>query len=85
MKCAFTKHFSRHWAVDKELILPAIKIASEYGLGALDALHICAADHFDAELVSAERLTKPIYRAYSNVSSIYQDEDCVTIIGKKRR
>ncbi len=62
-----------HWSTDADLILPAVEIASEFGLGALDALHLCAAKQFDAEFVSAEKLTKPIYRAYSNVSSIYQD------------
>lgn len=57
----------RHWAPDNELILPAVDLASTYGLGALDALHVCAATYFDAEFVSAESLTKPIYRAYSNI------------------
>ncbi len=38
---------------------------------ALDALHLAAADNFSAEFVSAERPTKPIYRAYSNITSIY--------------
>lgn len=55
------------------LIVPALDLASEYGLSALDALHICAARHFDAEFISAEKPTKPIYRAYSNISSIYED------------
>lgn len=60
-----------HWADDAALISPALALASQYGLGALDALHICAADQFGAEFVSAEKPTKPIYRAYSNISSIY--------------
>ena len=60
-----------HWADDSALIAPALALASQYGLGALDALHICAADQFGAEFVSAEKPTKPIYRAYSNISSIY--------------
>lgn len=60
-----------HWADDAALISPALALASQYGLGALDALHICAADQFGAEIVSAEKPTKPIYRAYSNISSIY--------------
>lgn len=62
-----------HWSEDADLILPAEDIAAKFGLGALDALHLCAAEQFDAEFVSAEKLTKPIYRAYSNISSIYQD------------
>lgn len=60
-----------HWADDAALIAPALSLASRHGLGALDALHICAADQFGAEFVSAEKPTKPIYRAYSNISSIY--------------
>ncbi|HEV8157386.1 MAG: PIN domain-containing protein [Acidobacteria bacterium] len=59
------------WADDAALITPALALASQHGLGALDALHICAADQLGAELVSAEKPTKPIYRAYSNISSIY--------------
>lgn len=61
------------WAPSGTLISAALDLASEYGLGALDALHICAAIHFDAQFVSAERPTKPIYRAYSNIVSIYED------------
>lgn len=61
------------WAPDAELISPAINLACEFGLGALDALHLCAAKHFGAEFVSAEKPTKPIYRAYSNIASIYED------------
>lgn len=60
-----------HWADDAALIAPALALASQHGLGAIDALHICAADQFGAEFVSAEKPTKPIYRAYSNISSIY--------------
>lgn len=62
-----------NWAPDADLISPALDLATEYGLGALDALHIIAAKHFEAEFVSAERPTKPIYRAYANISSIYED------------
>ncbi len=61
------------WAPDAELISPAMDLACEFGLGALHALHLCAANYFDAEFVSAERPTKPIYRAYANISSIYED------------
>jgi predicted nucleic acid-binding protein len=59
------------WADSSALITPAYSIACQYGLGALDALHVAAADSFNAEFVSAERPTKPIYRAYSNITSIY--------------
>lgn len=61
------------WAPDAELISPAYDLASKYGLGALDAIHLCAAKHFGAEFISAEKPTKPIYRAYSNIFSTYED------------
>ncbi len=60
-----------HWAPTEMLITPALDLASQFGLGAMDALHLCAAKHFNAEFVSAEKPTKPIYRAYSNAVSIY--------------
>jgi hypothetical protein len=59
------------WAESVKLIRPAYDLASQFGLGALDALHAAAAATHNAELVSAERPTKPIYRAYPNVTSIY--------------
>ncbi len=62
-----------HWAPCETLISPALDLASAYGLGALDALHLCAAKHFDAEFISAERPTKPIYKAYPKIASIYED------------
>ena len=58
-------------ADSSNLIGPAYDLASQFGLGALDALHVAAAATHNAELVSAERPTKPIYRAYPNVTSIY--------------
>ena len=61
------------WAPDAELISPAFDLACEFGLGAIDALHLCAAKYFNAEFVSDEKPTKPIYRAYSNIASIYED------------
>jgi hypothetical protein len=53
------------------LIKPAYKLACKHALGALDALHIAAAKSINAEFICAERLTKPIYRAYSKIISIY--------------
>jgi predicted nucleic acid-binding protein len=71
----YEKFFSgvAYWVSTEGLLGPALDLASEYGLGALDALHIIAAKHFAAEFVSAERPSKPIYRAYANISSIYED------------
>jgi len=59
------------WADSSKLITPAYDLASRFGLGALDALHVAAAATHNAELVCAEKPTKPIYRAYPNVTSIY--------------
>lgn len=59
------------WADPSSLVKPAYEIACGFGVSALDALHIVAANHFEAEFVSAEKPTKPIYRAYANISSIY--------------
>jgi predicted nucleic acid-binding protein len=59
------------WADGERLIQPAFRIATQFALGAMDALHVAAAAEYGAELVSAEKPSKPIYRAYSNISSIY--------------
>jgi hypothetical protein len=58
------------WVDPITLLAPAYAMACQFGLGALDALHIAAAASVGAEFVSAERQTKPLYRAYNNVSSI---------------
>lgn len=59
------------WADVASLTGPAYARACQYGLGAMDALHIEAAAMHNAEFVSAERHTKPIYRAYTQITSIY--------------
>ena len=59
------------WADAAQLIAWGYDLACLFGLGAVDALQVAAAAAYGAELVSAERTTKPIYYAYSNVSSIY--------------
>ncbi len=59
------------WVDPIDIIKSAHTLASKYGLGALDALHVTAAEQVGAELVSAEKPTKPIYRAYALASSIY--------------
>jgi hypothetical protein len=59
------------WVDDAGLIQPAIDLACQYGLGGMDARHVAAAAHANAEFISAERLSKPIYGAYGNTSSIY--------------
>jgi hypothetical protein len=60
-----------HWVDALSLIQPAYDLACRYGLGALDALHVAAAQQVDAEFVSGEKTTKPIYKAYARVSTIY--------------
>ena len=59
------------WADSASLITAAYALASQFGLGALDSLHVAAAAASGAELVCAEKPTKPIYRAYANITSIY--------------
>lgn len=59
------------WADCSILLSPAYEISWMYGVGVIDALHIAAADQLGAEFVSAEKPTKPVYRAYENISSIY--------------
>lgn len=59
------------WLDEEPLIQPALDLACQYGLGAMDALHLAAAIHLNAEFISAERPTKPLYQAYQNTLSIY--------------
>lgn len=60
-----------HWVTDSQLLNSAYQLASQYGLGALDALHISAAISVNAEFISAEKPTKPMYRVAANISTIY--------------
>lgn len=51
----------------------ALELAGEYGLGAVDALHVAAAEAEAAELVTREKPTKPMFRVTSvTVTSIHQ-------------
>ncbi|MBN3897799.1 MAG: PIN domain-containing protein [Nostoc sp. NOS(2021)] len=58
-----------YWANDLDKIVQdAYQIASQYGLAAMDALHVAAALSVGAEeLVTTEKRTKPMHR----VTSIY--------------
>jgi predicted nucleic acid-binding protein len=69
----YMKFFSgvTQWIDPAPLISTAYANACQHGLGAIDALHIAAASSCGAEFVSAERPTKPLYRAYANATSIY--------------
>lgn len=59
------------WVDPAALLVPAYDLACQYGLGAIDALHLLAAMTAGAEFISAERPTKPIYSAYAGAVSIY--------------
>ena len=43
------------WVDEEPLIQPALAPACQYGLGGMDALHLAAAIHLNAEFVSAEK------------------------------
>ena len=62
----YETYFSQvsHWARDVDFIIQeASLIASQYGLSAMDALHVAAALSVGAEeLITTERLTKPMHR-----------------------
>jgi predicted nucleic acid-binding protein len=53
-----------HWASDlTHIVQEAHQIAAQYGLAAMDALHVAAALSVDAEeFVTTEKKTKPMFR-----------------------
>lgn len=58
-------------APSPELSRRALEVACEYGLGAMDAPHVASAEVAGAELITAERPTKPMLRVASvEVTSI---------------
>ena len=59
------------WIDPALIIQPAYDLACQHGLGAIDSLHLAAAITANAEFVSAEKPSKPIYSAYANAVSIY--------------
>lgn len=59
------------WIDDDSIIQPAYDLACLYALGAIDALHVAAAIAANAEFVSAEKPSKPLYAAYSHTASIF--------------
>ena len=65
-----------YWATDVDLIIHnADREASEFGLGAMDALHVAAAVSVGAtEFITNEKLNKSIHRTQSiQVISIHSD------------
>ncbi len=59
------------WIDPADIYDDAYQLACQYALGAMDAFHLASAAFVKAEFVSAERPTKPLYRAYQQVVSIY--------------
>ncbi len=59
------------WIDPADIYDDAYQLACTYALGAMDAFHLAAASSASAEFVSAEKPTKPIYRAYHQAVSIY--------------
>lgn len=59
------------WVEPEDIYIDAFQLACHHALGALDALHLAAANYASAEFVSAEKPTKPLYRAYAKAVSIY--------------
>ena len=70
----FYETFFRHvqiWIDPADIYDDAYQLACRYALGAIDALHLAAAAFANAEFVSAEKPTKPLYQAYKQAVSIY--------------
>jgi predicted nucleic acid-binding protein len=67
----FFNKFVVHWVDPEDIYDEAYKLACQYALGGMDALHVAAAKHYNAELISAEKPTKPIFKAYARAYSIY--------------
>lgn len=59
------------WVEPADIYDGAFQLACHHALGALDALHVAAAAFVKAEFVSAEKPTKPLYRAYARATSLY--------------
>jgi len=59
------------WVDPSDIYDNAFKLACQHALGAMDALHLAAAAFTKTEFVSAEKPSKPLYRAYKQAVSIY--------------
>ena len=70
---AFFASVSRWVPSSPELSDRALVLGGEHGLGAMDALHVAAAEAEAAELVTREKPTKPLFRVTSiAVTSIHR-------------
>ena len=72
-KLFYEKFYQRvkSWVDPADIYDEAFKLACQHALGGMDALHVAAAKHVGAELISAEKPTKPLFQAYSLALSIY--------------
>jgi predicted nucleic acid-binding protein len=69
---AFFGNVSRWVSSSPDLSERGVELASEHGLKAVDALHVAAAEAEEAELVTTESPTKPMFRVPTIlVTSIY--------------
>ena len=59
------------WVAPADIYDDAFQLACQHALGAMDAFHLAAAAFVKAEFISAEKPTKPLYRAYPQSFSIY--------------
>jgi predicted nucleic acid-binding protein len=69
MKPSFAAY--RFGLTPQDIYDDAFKLACQHALGALDAFHLASAIYVKAEFISAEKPTKPLYRAYVQAFSIY--------------
>jgi predicted nucleic acid-binding protein len=63
-----------YWASDlNKIVQDTYQIASQYGLAAMDALHVAAALSVNAEeLITTEKTTKPMHRVTNiNIVSLF--------------
>lgn len=69
----YEKFFSRvqTWIDPEDIYNDAYQLACQHALGTMDAFHLASASFVSAEFVSAEKPTKPLYRAYKHTVSIY--------------
>jgi hypothetical protein len=59
------------WVDAGTLFQPAFDLMVQYDLGLVDACHLAAAMSCQAEFISVEQPTKPMFKAYTKAYSIY--------------
>lgn len=67
----FTKRV-KHWIDDERTLFGVAEyLIEQHKLQLLDALHVAAAMSVNAEFITAEKLTKPLFAAYPKAISIH--------------